>query len=402
MRLSIITSMFIVLTNASSITGGACSIQTHVGVRINGYDIGNDPNTTSSNDCCAACSTNPKCKAFLFVPGSPTNVCWLKSAAVKPENCKGCIAGGVIQPTPPGPTPTPPGCNTDIDCNMAGRCQNGLCTCDVGWTGNHCELVKFGKSFRCGSGGLCLNHTHATAAPSSDGDPHFNTTFTASWGGEAVRGDNDTDWHIYAASFDNDKGLGVWLDNSRVVHGVGTSPFGPYLLTDIALGPIQDSSVWDSLTQHNPAVQKDPATGTYLLYYMGSTNNSTKTKGGGRCASHPESQSLCNQRVGLATSTSPYGPWTRRDAPIIDTGPEGEWDDQFTTNPTPHVFPNGSVLLIYKARSMADFNDMRTGVAYAEHWAGPYKRILSASPIDISGSCEDAGIYQSKDMGVFR
>lgn len=135
---------------------------------------------------------------------------------------------------------------------------------------------------------------------------------------------------------------------------------------------------------------------------MGSTINSTKTEGGGRCASHPETQSLCNQRVGLATSASPYGPWIRRDKPVVDAGPSGEWDDQFTTNPTPHVFANGSVLLIYKARSMSDFNNMRTGVARADHWSGPYTRVLSASPIDISGGCEDAGIYRSKDMDVFR
>jgi hypothetical protein len=39
---------------------------------------------------------------------------------------------------------------------------------------------------------------------------------------------------------------------------------------------------------------------------MGSTNNSTKTKGGGKCATDPGHKSLCNQRVGLATSSSPY------------------------------------------------------------------------------------------------
>jgi hypothetical protein len=288
---------------------------------------------------------------------------------------------------------------------MAGRCKGaeltkrGTCSCDAGWKGEHCELINFGKAYKCGAGGLCENHTQA----STTGAFKFATNFTSSWGGEAVRGDNDTDWHIYAASFDNDGTLSRWLSNSRVVHGVSSSPEGPYKLSDIALGPLPKTSEWDSLTQHNPAVQRDPVSGTYLLYYMGSTNNSSKTKGGGRCASDPGHQSLCNQRVGLATSESPYGPWTRRTMPIIDSGPPGEWDDQFTTNPTPHVFANGSVLLVYKARSMADFNNMRTGVAFAEHWSGPYTRMGSPPhPIDVSGGCEDAGIYYSTDMQVYR
>jgi hypothetical protein len=47
---------------------------------------------------------------------------------------------------------------------------------------------------------------------------------------------------------------------------------------------------------------------------------------------------------------------------------------------------NGSVLLVYKARSMADFGVMRTGVAFAEHRSGPYKRMESPShPIDVTG-----------------
>ena len=79
--------------------------------------------------------------------------------------------------------------------------------------------------------------------------------------------------------------------------------------------------------------------------------------------------------------------------------PPGAWDDQFTCNPTPHVFKNGSVLLVYKGRSKENFGTMSTGVAYAEHWRGPYTRV-SSSPIDVSGGCEDAGIYESTS-GVF-
>jgi hypothetical protein len=64
---------------------------------------------------------------------------------------------------------------------------------------------------------------------------------------------------------------------------------------------------WDSITQHNPAAQRDPVSGTYLIFYMGSTDNGTVHTGGGKCADDPATQPLCNQRVGLAYAKSPHG-----------------------------------------------------------------------------------------------
>ena len=137
---------------------------------------------------------------------------------------------------------------------------------------------------------------------------------------------------------------------------------------------------------------------------MGSVQNQSAVPappGSGPCAAPNGNSSVCNQRVGLATATHPHGPWTRRVAPIVDAGKPGAWDDLFTTNPTPHVLQNGSVLLLYKARSRANWNKMSTGVAFAEHWSGPYER-RGTGPVDVSGSCEDAGIYYSEAMAVFR
>ena len=152
----------------------------------------------------------------------------------------------------------PKHCTNDTDCNMAGRCAlpAGTCACDHGWTGPQCERINFGPAYRCGAGGLCLNHTSAASG-------NYSSTFTSSWGGEAVEGD-DGAWHVYAAAFAKDGGLGSWLQESRVVHGVSPSgPHGPYTLTDVALGPRGAAGqLWDGLTQHNPAAQRDPATGT--------------------------------------------------------------------------------------------------------------------------------------------
>lgn len=107
------------------------------------------------------------------------------------------------------------------------------------------------------------------------------------------------------------------------------------------------------------------------------------------------------QRVGLATSPSPSGPWTRSPAPILEPGPAGAWDDIFVTNPSAHVFPNGSALLVYKGRGSSDPNAMRTGVAWADHWAGPYERVGSGPMEGVPTSCEDAGVYKGPVTGRF-
>eukprot|EP00937_MAST-01D_sp_MAST-1D-sp2_P001284 g1284.t1 len=305
---------------------------------------------------------------------------------------------------------------------MCGRCNTtaaggaGSCACDVGWTGAHCERLNLGHSYACGRGGLCMHGEGPEGG------------FESSWGGEAVRAD-DGSWHIYAASFAGNTTLGSWLSKSRVVHASSaTGPAGPYTLAGVALGPYVSTyrydaygrgvpvakgaaTHWDGETQHNPAAVR-AADGTYLLYYMGAQAQSVVAagrllpgvNGSYRCPLGPGAapdETVCMQRVGLATASSPAGPWARRDAPVVPAGAAGRWDDLFTTNPTPHVFPNGSVLLLYKARSRADPGRMSTGVAFARHYAGPYEA-LSAAPIDLPGDCEDAGIYYSPAMQVFR
>lgn len=383
---------------ALSASDDACAIPLHAGVRISGNDIAPKQNATSASECCSLCAGHTGCRAFLYV-GSGANICWLKSEPGRSTPCKNCVAGTQSLPPPPPPSPRPPppppppapGCQVDADCNGCGACITSACECEKGWTGEHCELLHLGPAYDCDTGSLCLNNSAAT------GTGGYTDHFTSTWGGEVVESD-DHKFHIFAASFGNNDALGSWLENSRVVHGVADFPKGPYVLADVALGP--RSGAWDGLTQHNPAVQRDPVSGTYLIYYMGSTDNGTAPTGGGQCADDPEHKSLCNQRVGMAYSATPSGPWTRLDAPIVDAGPAGAWDDQFTCNPTPHVFANGSVLLLYKGRSKEDFGTMSTGVAFAEHWKGPYRRV-GTQPIDVSGGCEDAGIYRSKGSGIF-
>jgi len=122
----------------------------------------------------------------------------------------------------------------------------------------------------------------------------------------------------------------------------------------------------------------------------------------------------CQQRVGLAVSKDPAGPWMRYDRNglhteseqstyILPVGKLGDFDSGFTNNPTPLALKNGSIMLIYKGRSAQcpACGAMRTGVAFAETWRGPYKKMTSRQPMPVPGGCEDAAVYVSP-TGIYR
>ncbi len=196
------------------------------------------------------------------------------------------------------------------------------------------------------------------------------------WCGSVIRGD-DGRYHMFASRWSAELHFGHWLTNSEVVRGVSDRPEGPYRFAEVVL-PVRGTGWWDGLMTHNPTIHR--CGDTYLLYYIG-----TRYEGGMPTALNQvvgggpkHRQARANQRIGLATAPSVFGPWTRRDEPIL-LPREGKWDALMTTNPAPCVNPDGSVLLIYKA--VAHQKDLlRLGAAYAENYLGPYHR-LSDEPI---------------------
>ena len=81
--------------------------------------------------------------------------------------------------------------------------------------------------------------------------------------------------------------------------------------------------------------------------------------------------------------------------PIVAPGPAGAWDDGFTCNPAASVHSNGTILLIYKARSLEHSQGMYEGVALTPHWNSTYVKKTPDAPLDLPSDCEDAGIYRT-------
>lgn len=200
------------------------------------------------------------------------------------------------------------------------------------------------------------------------------------WCGSAVQGE-DGRYHLFASRWPKSLPMHPgWLVQSEIVRAVSDTPEGPYTFQEVVL-PARGAEYWDGRSTHNPQIVKHQ--GKFLLYYMGSTHPFEEpTPGDGYGLNDPRCiVARANKRIGLAVSNSVFGPWKRRDAPILSTRP-GKFDSFLTSNPAPCIDEDGSVLLIYKARRYEGHTHgkMTFGVAKAAHYDGPYE-VMSDIPL---------------------
>lgn len=216
----------------------------------------------------------------------------------------------------------------------------------------------------------------------------FNQKDYWTWCGSVIKGE-DGKYHMFASRWPKTVSFEYyWLTNSEIVHAVSEKPEGPYTFSDVVLPP-RGEKYWDGKMTHNPAIRKHGD--TYLLFYTGTTY-----KGAMPDANHPINATSAlkldahrHERIGLATSKSPYGPWTRSNKPILDVVPNS-WEQYLVSNPSPFVFDDGRVMLYYKG--VERLKKHAVSVAFADHWSGTYKRI-SDKPIEVGVGAEDPTIW---------
>jgi len=215
------------------------------------------------------------------------------------------------------------------------------------------------------------------------------------WCGSVIKGD-DGKYHMFASRWPNSTPFSpYWLTNSEIVHAVSSTPEGPFEFSDVALPP-RGSKFWDGQMTHNPAVRKFGD--TYLLYYTGTTYQGQRPS-----ATNPvgETDALKleahqGERIGLATSKSPYGPWQRLDKPILDVVPHS-WEQYLVSNAAPLVLKDGRVMLYYKGVEKLRVNAI--GLAIADCPTCEYKRV-SNQPLNLGIGAEDPFIWQ--ENGKFK
>lgn len=186
------------------------------------------------------------------------------------------------------------------------------------------------------------------------------------WCGTMTQGDDGL-YYLYFSFWPKSKKHSAWVTHSQVGYATCDSPLGPFTYQGIALSGA-GGKAWDRDVVHNPAVLRHA--GMYYMYYMGNF-------GDGSFWSHRN-----NQRIGVAYSKDPRGPWLRLDKPIIDVTPNS-YDSLMTSNPTVTVGKDGKIYMMYKA--VSDKGEMPKGgavvcaMAIAEHPLDPF--IKQANPI---------------------
>ena len=221
------------------------------------------------------------------------------------------------------------------------------------------------------------------------------------WDGSVIRGE-DGRYHLFASRWPKRLPFHPgWMTNSEVVRAVGDRPEGPFEFQEVVL-PARGAEYWDGRATHNPTIRKHGD--TYLLFYIGSTHPFADPGGDLSLDDAHTIVARSNKRIGIATAKSLEGPWTRRDEPILDVEP-GTFYSFLTSNPSPVVHEDGSVLMVFKSRMWEgergdpEHSRMMLGVARAPHYLGPYE-VVGDEPIFSAtrfGEVEDPFVWKTPD-----
>ncbi len=230
--------------------------------------------------------------------------------------------------------------------------------------------------------------------------PAFQSEGYWVWGSSVVKGE-DGKYHMFVSRFPKSLPFHPgWMVASEIVHAVSDVPQGPYQFSDVAL-PARGAQYWDGRSTHNPRILKQ--NGKYYLIYMGSTHPFADPTYEQLTLDSPWCiVGRSNKRVGMAVADSPYGPWRRLDEPILKTKPNTFYSF-LTSNPSPIIQEDGSVMMIFKGRRYVGndgYSDMSLGMAYAPSIESPYQMLNNDCPIfevDGQGEAEDPYLWKDKN-----
>lgn len=229
--------------------------------------------------------------------------------------------------------------------------------------------------------------------------PAFESEGYWTWGSSVIKGE-DGKYHMFVSRFPKSLPFHPgWMVASEIIHAISDTPTGPYQFSEVSL-PARGAQYWDGRSTHNPRILK--YNHKYYLIYMGSTHPFVEPTYDELTLSSPWCiVGRSNKRIGLAVADSPYGPWKRFDEPILKTK-ANTFYSFLTSNPSPILQEDGSVLLIFKGRAHIEngkHSKMSLGIAYAPSIEGPYTVLNNDRPIfevNGQGEAEDPFLWKDK------
>lgn len=216
------------------------------------------------------------------------------------------------------------------------------------------------------------------------------------WCGSVIQGE-DRKYHMFASRWKKDTPMHPgWLIKSEIVRAVSDTPEGPFEFEEVIL-PARGAQFWDGRATHNPHIKK--INDTYVLFYMGTTHPFSDDVP----LEYQVTSARANKRIGIATSKSVFGPWERKDYPILSTRPDC-FDSFLTSNPAPCVLDNGNIYMMYKARAYHNMpydkplhGNMTFGIAKADNYTSPFIPMTTKPIFDSTAELEDPFIWHDND-----
>lgn len=178
-------------------------------------------------------------------------------------------------------------------------------------------------------------------------------------------------------------GFTGWVHYNRIYIGSSANKLGPFsLVTEISDLRTQ---AWAANMVTNPNIIKVGS--TYYLFYVGTNYSSV---------SYPviDSEARANQQIGVATASSPAGPWTPYASnPILSPRP-GEWDQTIVNNPSVFVDTAGDYKMVYKSDYFGSLGDLRLGIVTATDPLGPWTGQAAEPNFAFEVEAEDPTVWQ--------
>jgi beta-xylosidase len=247
------------------------------------------------------------------------------------------------------------------------------------------DVIKVGSTFYMYYRNDGTSKPSISVASSSDGLQwqERGTVLTASSSGfdsaEVIAPSVLYDNGVYYLYYESDDASQI--GQRRVGVATSTSPIGPFTKNGVVL---DYSGGWEGTIVGTPAIAKSSINNKYYLFYHGYSSGS--------------------DRIGVAYSTSPTGPFTKEpNNPILDIGPSGSWDDNKVA-PSSAYFDGASntMIVFYEGFDGVQVPIVHWRIGIADGSINPLDgrikslvRRTGANPIidlGVSGSWDDATV----------